>query len=115
MTSKNRQRVSVALAGLLAAALISSTLKAEDESYGLPPGEGRDDVITYCGACHSLGLVVQQGLTRKGWEELLQWMYEEQGMSQLDPEEEKRILDYLAENVGRAQQKQRLRDRGILR
>ena len=88
---------------------------AEEDTYGLPPGEGLEDVLTYCGACHSLGLVVQQGLTRSDWADLLQWMYEEQGMSELTPEEEKRVLDYLAENVGPEQQKQRLRDRGILR
>ena len=79
---------------------------AEEDTYDLPPGEGREDVLIYCGACHSLGLVVQQGLTRSDWADLLQWMYEEQGMSKLTPEEEKRVLDYLAENVGPAQQKQ---------
>jgi hypothetical protein len=88
---------------------------AEDDTYGLPPGEGREDVLIYCGACHSVRLVVQQGLTRSGWEDLLQWMYDEQGMSELAPDEEKRVLDYLADNLGPEQQKQRLRNRGILR
>ncbi|MEO1204818.1 MAG: hypothetical protein AAFV45_00660 [Pseudomonadota bacterium] len=88
---------------------------AEDETYGLPAGEGLDDVVAYCSACHSLGLVVQQGLTRSQWADLVVWMYDEQGMSELSPEEEERVLDYLAANVGPEQQKQRLRDRGILR
>lgn len=100
-------------AGLLLTATVSPA-HADDDTYGLPPGEGLEDVQAYCGACHSLGLVVQQGLTREGWADLLQWMYDEQGMSELAPEEEKRVLDYLAENVGPEQQKQRLRDRGIL-
>ncbi len=101
-------------AGLVLAAA-SGPARAEDDTYGLPPGEGLEDVQAYCGACHSLGLVVQQGLTREGWSDLLQWMYDEQGMSELEAEEEKRVLDYLAEHVGPEQQKQRLRERGILR
>lgn len=102
----------------LAVIILANTpafVSADDENYGLPPGEGREEVLTYCGACHSLRLVVQQGLTRTGWADLLEWMYAEQGMSELSAEEEKRILDYLSENLGPEQQKQRLRDRGILR
>lgn len=89
---------------------------AQDDAYsGLPEGEGREMVFAICGACHSVRLVLQQGLTREGWEELLDWMYEEQGMTRLDAAVEKQILDYLAEHVDPESQKQRLRERGILR
>ena len=88
---------------------------AEDEYFGLPEDTGRDEVIAYCGPCHSLKLVVQQGQTRAGWAELLTWMYEEQEMPKLEAGEEKRLLDYLAKHVNPESQKRRLRDRGILR
>ncbi len=87
---------------------------AEDEFYGLPDAPGRDEVVAYCSACHSLGLVVQQGLTRPGWSETLSWMYDEQEMEALESEDEKLILGYLAKFVGPDTQKERLRKRGLL-
>jgi mono/diheme cytochrome c family protein len=73
--------------------------EAEDEYEGLPPGEGRDHVYTFCGACHSVKLLVQQGLSRDTWDELIVWMVEEQGMAELDEETHKIILDYLDEHL----------------
>ena len=75
---------------------------------------GREEVVAYCGACNSIRLVVQQGLTQEGWAELLEWMYEEQEMESLDAEDETLVLDYLAKHVGPDSQKQRLRSSGIL-
>lgn len=43
-------------------------------------------------------IVAQQGKTRKGWDELLVWMVEEQGMSEPSSEDRELILDYLAEH-----------------
>jgi hypothetical protein len=71
--------------------------ESEDEYEGLPPGLGRDEVYGYCGACHSVRLVTQQGLSRESWDETLVWMIEEQGMGELDDETHKLILDYLSE------------------
>jgi len=45
-------------------------------------------------------LVAQQGLTRERWNELIDWMIDEQGMPELEPEERELILDYLAKNYG---------------
>lgn len=87
---------------------------ADDESVGLPEDSGLEEVVAYCGACHSMKLVVQQGLSRGDWAELLEWMYDEQGMAELEPDEETLVLDYLAKHVGPDSQKQRLRERGIL-
>ena len=53
-----------------------------------------------CGACHSLRLVQQQGLSRERWDELLAWMVEEQGMAELPAAERELVLDYLAEHYG---------------
>lgn len=94
--------------------LLPPAVEAEDAYLGLPDAAGREEVFAYCGACHSMQLVVQQGLTRHGWEEILEWMIDEQGMAQLEVEEEKLVLDYLAEHVNPETQKERLRARGLL-
>lgn len=115
MTSRTLLIVAApAVAALLSVATVARSYAADDEYLGLPDAPGREEVFAYCGACHSMQLVVQQGQTRSGWSELLAWMYEEQGMPELEPEEEKLVLDYLAKYVDPKSQKERLRKRGIL-
>lgn len=72
----------------------------EDDEFGAdwPLGPGREDTGYLCGACHSLAIVKQQGLKREDWDELLDWMVEEQGMYEPEPDERALILDYLAQN-----------------
>ena len=67
---------------------------------GLPEGKGREDVYYTCQSCHSLMLVVQQGMSRPRWQETLEYMVEEQGMTPLDTETNDRILDYLSNHYG---------------
>ncbi len=117
----NRFLLAVIIAsGLAAVALLArpASMPAkdseEDDFYGLPNGEGRAEVGIYCAACHSLGLVVQQGLTRGQWDELLVWMVEEQDMEALPKKDRAIVLDYLGKHVGPDSQKQRLLERGIL-
>ena len=92
------------LAALAAAVSLAGAgpgaVSAEDDYQGLPPGEGRDEVLGLCGACHSMKLVTQQGLSRSTWAEVLVFMVEEQEMAELDPEDEKLVLDYLAKFYG---------------
>lgn len=86
---------------LLAAATTSAAQQQDEDEYlGLPDDEGREEVVAYCGACHSLRLVVQQRLPRYRWEELMVWMTEKQGMPKLPADEEKLVIDYLAEHLG---------------
>jgi cytochrome c len=59
---------------------------------------GVENTYYTCSACHSEMIVAQQGLTRDGWDELIEWMVEEQGMSELDEPDLTEILDYLAAN-----------------
>ena len=69
---------------------------------GLPPGQGREDVFYRCAACHSLMIVRQQGLSRADWDESLEWMVEEQGMTPIEDEATReRVLDYLTKHFGR--------------
>ncbi|PQO23965.1 hypothetical protein C2I36_05025 [Rhodobacteraceae bacterium WD3A24] len=91
-----------ALAALLA---LAAPAVAQDngEAYEfapLPPGEGAEEVYYNCRACHSLRIVVQQGLSRDVWDEVLTWMVEKQGMYEMPAETRETVLDYLAENIG---------------
>lgn len=89
------------LAALAAAVCFAAAAaSAEDEYQGLPPGEGRDEVLGLCGTCHSMKLVTQQGLSRSVWDEVLVFMVEEQEMAELEPEDETLVLDYLAKFYG---------------
>ena len=78
----------------------SAPAAEEDEYGGLPPGDGRDEVFGLCGACHSMKLVAQQGLSRSTWDEVLESMVEEHEMAELEPEDETLVLDYLAKFYG---------------
>jgi cytochrome c2 len=71
-------------------------LVRSDELGGLPVGKGAEETYYTCSACHSIRLVRQQGLTRAAWDELIDWMIEEQDMSELEAEERKLILNYLS-------------------
>lgn len=75
---------------------------AEDDEFGAdwPRTAGWEETAYLCSACHSLAIVKQQGLSRKVWDELLDWMVEEQGMAELAPEEHALVLRYLAQNFG---------------
>lgn len=71
-----------------------------DDYSGLPKSEGYDLVAAYCGACHSLDIVMQQHASAARWSELIDWMVEKQGMAQLGAEDERIIEDYLSTNFG---------------
>jgi len=72
--------------------------EAQDDYEALPEGEGKNIVYGVCSGCHSVKLVMQQGMTRKKWDKTLDWMYEQQGMPELQPDIEKQVLDYLAQH-----------------
>lgn len=93
---------------LLAAALLCGTAPVSgaraqtyetrpDEVEDLPEGKGRDETYYGCTACHGLAIVVRQGLTRQGWEDILQLMYTRHNMSELPKDDEAAILAYLTE------------------
>jgi hypothetical protein len=60
-----------------------------------PAGPGRDEAFYACTACHGFKLVAQQGMTRRQWEESLQWMTDKHNMSPLPAKERQFVLDYL--------------------
>ncbi len=83
-------------------ALLIQGAQAEDDPFGSdwPEGPGREEAGYLCGACHSLRMVTQQGLSRSDWDETLDWMVEEQEMEPLEGEERELILSYLSEHFG---------------
>jgi cytochrome c553 len=85
------------LAAILGALLFAAPALAEDDAAaGLPDAKGRDETVTFCGACHSMNIVRQQGMTRPRWDETLDWMVERHAMPKLEGEDRELILDYLA-------------------
>ena len=54
-------------------------------------------VKAVCTRCHSAKLVTQMKATRQGWEEMILWMQETQGLEELG-EYKKPILDYLSKH-----------------
>jgi len=68
-------------------------LRAED----LPPGTGRDDLLTICTACHALGTVTAQRHTSDDWQVILQDM-RARG-ARMDDAAEARIHDYLTAHL----------------
>ena len=61
---------------------------------------GASQTFDACTPCHSERIIAQQGLTREQWDELLDWMVDEQEMEPIDGELRTVILDYLGEHYG---------------
>lgn len=61
---------------------------------------GAEKTFVYCSACHSERIVTQQGLTKADWQELLEWMVDEQGMDEISEPDYTLVIDYLSTNYG---------------
>lgn len=88
---------------LCAAALMvfAPPVTAEESEFGvLFVAPGVEETYYACIACHSERIVAQQGLSRSGWEDTLDWMVEEQGMDEIEDPDRTIILDYLAAHYG---------------
>ncbi|GLQ07000.1 hypothetical protein [Sneathiella chinensis] len=84
-------------AGLLAVAHVSPGLADDEPEFGvLVEKPGVEETFIYCTACHSERIVAQQGLTRKDWIDLLEWMVDEQEMEPIEEPDYTIIIDYLA-------------------
>ena len=85
--------------------------KVQEALAGFPPPEpedfgvmvaapGASETFDACTSCHSERIVAQQGLTREQWDELLDWMVEEQEMEPIEGDARTAILDYLGAHYG---------------
>ena len=102
------KKLSLASITVLASALIFAAVSFDDTAQANGPelaenefgilkvAEGVETTFYSCTACHSEMIIAQQGLPRKGWDEMLVWMVEEQGMSEIEEPDRTVILDYLS-------------------
>jgi cytochrome c len=78
-----------------------ATEPVEDGIGLLATGRGAAETHAACTACHSERIVIQQGLPRQQWDELLDWMVDEHGMAPLRGRLRDTVLDYLSRQYGR--------------
>lgn len=64
---------------------------------GLNDDENLSLIIGACTSCHSSKLIIQNRATREGWKQMIEWMKETQGLTDLGKNEPK-ILDYLTKH-----------------
>ena len=77
-------------------AMAQTTFTPREESpEEFSAGAGRDETFYACTACHGFKLVAAQGMTRRQWEDSLQWMTDRHKMPPLPDKEKKVVLDYL--------------------
>ncbi len=67
----------------------------------LPDDSGKQETFDGCASCHSIKLVVQQGMNKDEWLETIEWMVDEQGMDPLEDDLNDVIATYLATHFGR--------------
>lgn len=79
----------------ISAEITQTLFDPSDDYWGLPRSPGHEWTSAYCVACHSLQIVMQQRQTREGWDYLLTWMVEKQGMAPLPDDTRAEVLDYL--------------------
>ncbi|MCY3768422.1 MAG: hypothetical protein OXG56_03505 [Gammaproteobacteria bacterium] len=73
-----------------------SSVPADPFGPDWPEGPGRDFTGNTCNTCHSLAIVKQQSLSRESWEEVIDWMTEEQGLEALSGPDRTVIVEYLS-------------------
>lgn len=84
---------------VLGVGLATSAVAEQNDEYEfgvLFDAPGVETTYYSCVGCHSERIVAQQGLSRDQWDEMLEWMVEEQGMPEIDEPDRSEILDYLA-------------------
>ena len=103
----------LAILTAIAFAMPGVVLSGEDDWYGLPDDSGRDEVLAYCGSCHSAMLVAHQGMSRTEWTKALERMRENHEMEPLDDEDNVLVLDYLTRHLPPENRIRRLQERGV--
>ena len=94
-------RLGLALAGIAATLACGQAPAAEpelDPFTGLRMTGDWELVRNNCVSCHSARLITQQSGTESHWLGLIRWMQDKQNLWQFEPEIEKKIVGYLAEN-----------------
>ena len=96
-----RTALATALLLVVCAAAPAVPETPEPEEFGLMvAAPGASETFYACTPCHSERIVVQQGLTREQWDEVLDLMVEEHEMEPITGDARTVILDYLDEHYG---------------
>lgn len=72
-----------------------------DDYWGLPRTPGYEEVAGWCGACHSLALVMQQRQNKAGWTAVIDRMVARQGMPDPGAAPRAELAAYLSREYGR--------------
>jgi competence protein ComEA len=81
-------------------ALAATSASAPAQVRGdLPPGQGRETVVTICGDCHGAELIAAQRRSRVEWETLVEDMAARNGVASED--EKKVIVAYAVKNFAK--------------
>jgi mono/diheme cytochrome c family protein len=100
-------RLRPAILALCAALAAVAGARAQETPEALPDGPGRDETFQACIACHGTAVIRRSRLTREGWDGLMDWMTEKQGMPPLEGEQRRVVVDYLARSFPPATPQQR--------
>ena len=82
-----------------AAAQSGAPAAPQSTTSELPPGEGRDLVITLCSDCHGLKTSIAQRRSLSGWEEIMEFM-QGRGVGGTE-DEQKTVVKYLSHAFGK--------------
>ena len=92
-----RRALAIAIAAFIGPISMAADIEI-DPATGLKMAGDWEVVRNHCIACHSPKLITQQSGSAKQWLNMIRWMQEKQNLWQFDPETEKKIIGYLAEN-----------------
>jgi len=92
-----RRALLAAIAAIVSAVGMAADVEV-DPLTGLKMAGDWEIVRNNCIACHSPKLITQQSGTAAQWLNMIRWMQKKQNLWQFDPETEKKIIGYLAEN-----------------
>jgi hypothetical protein len=91
-------KVPAVLLGLVAVSLAALAKEPGIDAFtGFPMTGDWELVRANCIACHSPKLVTQQRGTAEQWLSMIRWMQEKQNLWEFEPDVERRIVAYLAE------------------
>jgi hypothetical protein len=79
---------------------VVSLFDPNDPHSGLPDDANRVFIESYCAACHSLQLVMQQHMYAAAWDAVLTRMVAARGMPEMRPDVRQSVLTYLTTHFG---------------
>jgi len=103
----NTRRAVLAASAMLIAFLARADEPALDPYTGFKMTGDWETVRANCIACHSPKLVTQQRGTAAQWLNIIRWMQATQNLATFDPETERKIITYLAENYAPGEDRRR--------